>query len=58
MWWNPERLDEDSRHYLCLLIGLFEMLLEVSGAMHFRVLMRLIVKVCGSPPRHSAVHCG
>lgn len=45
MWWNPERLDEDSRHYLCLLIGLFEMLLEVSDATHFRVLMRLIVKV-------------
>lgn len=45
MWWNPEQLDEDSRHYLHLLIGVFEMLLEVSDAMHFRVLMRLIMKV-------------
>ncbi|XP_028625749.1 HEAT repeat-containing protein 1 [Grammomys surdaster] len=45
MWWNPEQLDEDSRHYLRLLIGVFEMLLEVSDAMHFRVLMKLIVKV-------------
>ncbi|XP_055459894.1 HEAT repeat-containing protein 1 [Psammomys obesus] len=44
-WWNPEQLDEDSRHYLHLLIGIFEMLLEVSEAMHFRVLMRLIMKV-------------
>ncbi|XP_036042781.1 HEAT repeat-containing protein 1 [Onychomys torridus] len=44
-WWNPEQLDEDSRHYLHLLIGVFEMLLEVSDAMHFRVLMRLIMKV-------------
>lgn len=48
MWWNPEQLDEDSRHYLHLLIGIFEMLLEVSDAMHFRVLIRLIMKVLGS----------
>ncbi|XP_034365745.1 HEAT repeat-containing protein 1 [Arvicanthis niloticus] len=45
MWWNPEQLDEDSRHYLHLLIGVFEMLLEVSEAMHFRILMKLITKV-------------
>ncbi|XP_059119394.1 HEAT repeat-containing protein 1 [Peromyscus eremicus] len=44
-WWNPEQLDDDSRHYLHLLIGVFEMLLEASDAMHFRVLMRLIMKV-------------
>ncbi|KAL1785256.1 HEAT repeat-containing protein 1 [Sigmodon hispidus] len=44
-WWNPEQLDDDSRHYLHLLIGVFEMLLGVSDAMHFRVLMRLILKV-------------
>ncbi|XP_005071842.1 HEAT repeat-containing protein 1 [Mesocricetus auratus] len=44
-WWNPEQLDDDSRHYLHLLIGVFEMLLNISDAMHSRVLMRLIMKV-------------
>ncbi|XP_008847310.1 HEAT repeat-containing protein 1 [Nannospalax galili] len=44
-WWDPEQMEEDSRHYLFLLIGLFELLLGGSEAMHFRVLMRLIIKV-------------
>lgn len=44
-WWNPEQLDDDSRCYLHLLIGVFELLLEFSDAMHFRVLMSLIMKV-------------
>lgn len=46
-WWNPEQLDDDSRYYLHLLIGVFELLLEFSDAMHFRVLMGLIMKVLG-----------
>ncbi|KFO34254.1 HEAT repeat-containing protein 1 [Fukomys damarensis] len=45
IWWNPEQLEEDSRHYLCLLIGLFEMILERADAVHFRVLMKLLIKV-------------
>lgn len=44
-WWNPEQLEEDSRDYLHLLIGLFEMILEGSDALHFRVLMKLFIKV-------------
>ncbi|KAH0507192.1 HEAT repeat-containing protein 1 [Microtus ochrogaster] len=44
-WWNPEQLDDDSRCYLHLLIGVFELLLEFSDTMHFRVLMSLIMKV-------------
>lgn len=31
-----------------MLIGVFEMLLKVSDAMHFRVLMKLIMKVFGT----------
>uniref|UniRef100_A0A8C5VQD2 HEAT repeat-containing protein 1 n=1 Tax=Microcebus murinus TaxID=30608 RepID=A0A8C5VQD2_MICMU len=45
IWWNPEQLEEDSREYLCLLIGLFEMILSGADAVHFRVLMKLFIKV-------------
>uniref|UniRef100_A0A8C6E6N7 HEAT repeat-containing protein 1 n=1 Tax=Moschus moschiferus TaxID=68415 RepID=A0A8C6E6N7_MOSMO len=44
-WWNPEQLQEDSRDYLRLLIGLFEMVLSGADAVHFRVLMKLFIKV-------------
>uniref|UniRef100_A0A8C3XDM0 HEAT repeat-containing protein 1 n=1 Tax=Catagonus wagneri TaxID=51154 RepID=A0A8C3XDM0_9CETA len=44
-WWNPERLQEDSRDYLRLLLGLFELILGGSDAVHFRVLMKLFIKV-------------
>ncbi|KAJ8794082.1 hypothetical protein J1605_019074 [Eschrichtius robustus] len=44
-WWNPEQLNEDSRDYLCLLIGLFEMVLSGADTVHFRVLMKLFMKV-------------
>uniref|UniRef100_A0A8C0DRX7 HEAT repeat-containing protein 1 n=1 Tax=Balaenoptera musculus TaxID=9771 RepID=A0A8C0DRX7_BALMU len=44
-WWNPEQLNEDSRDYLCLLIGLFEMVLTGADTVHFRVLMKLFMKV-------------
>lgn len=47
-WWNPEKLKEDSRAYLRLLIGLFEMILSGADAIHFRVLMKLFIKVLGS----------
>ncbi|KAL0609241.1 HEAT repeat-containing protein 1 [Plecturocebus cupreus] len=45
IWWNPEQLKEDSRDYLHLLIGLFEMMLRGADAVHFRVLMKLFIKV-------------
>ncbi|XP_040092233.1 HEAT repeat-containing protein 1-like isoform X1 [Oryx dammah] len=44
-WWNPEQLQEDSRDYLGLLIGLFETVLSGADAVHFRVLMKLFIKV-------------
>ncbi|XP_015359837.1 HEAT repeat-containing protein 1 isoform X1 [Marmota marmota marmota] len=44
-WWNPERLDEDGRQYLHLLTGLFEVVLWGADAVHFRVLMKLLMKV-------------
>ncbi|XP_032098162.1 HEAT repeat-containing protein 1 isoform X2 [Sapajus apella] len=45
IWWNPEQLKEDSRDYLHLLMGLFEMMLSGADAVHFRVLMKLFIKV-------------
>lgn len=48
IWWNPEQLEEDSRAYLRLLIGLFEMILSGADAIHFRVMMKLFIKVLGS----------
>ncbi|KAG8516602.1 HEAT repeat-containing protein 1, partial [Galemys pyrenaicus] len=45
IWWNPEQLKEDSRDYLHLLIGLFEMILSGADATHFRVLMKLFIQV-------------
>ncbi|XP_053460282.1 HEAT repeat-containing protein 1 isoform X2 [Nycticebus coucang] len=44
-WWNPEHLQEDSRDYLHLLLGLFEMILGGANAVHFRILMKLFIKV-------------
>ncbi|XP_062938968.1 HEAT repeat-containing protein 1 isoform X2 [Cynocephalus volans] len=44
-WWNPEQLEEDSRDYLRLLIGLFELLLGGVDTVHFKVLMKLFLKV-------------
>ncbi|XP_072827125.1 HEAT repeat-containing protein 1 isoform X1 [Vicugna pacos] len=44
-WWNPERLQEDGRGYLRLLLGLFEVVLGAADAAHFRVLMKLFIKV-------------
>ncbi|MBZ3881669.1 HEAT repeat-containing protein 1 [Sciurus carolinensis] len=44
-WWNPECLEEDGRHYLHLLTGLFEVILGGADAVHFRVLMKLLMKV-------------
>ncbi|KAK2499157.1 hypothetical protein MC885_011626 [Smutsia gigantea] len=45
IWWNPAQLQEDSRSYLQLLIGLFEMVLSGADAVHFRILMKLFIKV-------------
>ncbi|XP_028903501.1 HEAT repeat-containing protein 1 [Ornithorhynchus anatinus] len=43
-WWDPERLSQDGRDYLRILVGLFEVLLGGGGAVHFRLLMRLFLK--------------
>ncbi|CAK6442246.1 unnamed protein product [Pipistrellus nathusii] len=45
VWWNPECLEEDGRDYLCLLLGLFEIILSGADSTHFRVLMKLFMKV-------------
>ncbi|XP_036210450.1 HEAT repeat-containing protein 1 isoform X3 [Myotis myotis] len=45
VWWNPDRLEEDGRDYLRLLIGLFEIILGGADSTHFRVLMKLLMKV-------------
>ncbi|KAK1328037.1 hypothetical protein QTO34_012459 [Cnephaeus nilssonii] len=45
VWWNPDRLEEDGRDYLCLLLGLFEIILSGADSTHFRVLMKLFIKV-------------
>ncbi|XP_016055352.1 PREDICTED: HEAT repeat-containing protein 1 [Miniopterus natalensis] len=45
VWWNPERLEEDGRDYLRLLVGLFEVILSGVETSHFRVLMKLFIKV-------------
>ncbi|XP_044532879.1 HEAT repeat-containing protein 1 [Gracilinanus agilis] len=44
-WWNPEHMKEDSRDYLHLLIQIFEVIIDGADALHFRVLMRLFLKV-------------
>ncbi|KAM5301721.1 HEAT repeat-containing protein 1 isoform 1-T2 [Glossophaga mutica] len=45
VWWNPDQLEADSRDYLRLLIGLFETILRGADSTHFRVLMKLFLKV-------------
>ncbi|XP_070257448.1 HEAT repeat-containing protein 1 isoform X1 [Myotis yumanensis] len=45
VWWNPDRLEEDGRDYLRLLVGLFEIMLSGADSAHFRVLMKLFMKV-------------
>ncbi|NXY21605.1 HEAT1 protein, partial [Atrichornis clamosus] len=48
-WWNPESLNQDSRDYLHLLLGLFDLLVsgasEGSNAAQYRALMNLLLKV-------------
>ncbi|KAL2306281.1 hypothetical protein Nmel_004197 [Mimus melanotis] len=48
-WWNPESLNPDSRDYLHLLLGLFDLLVsgasEGSDALQYRALMNLLFKV-------------
>ncbi|XP_006761371.1 PREDICTED: LOW QUALITY PROTEIN: HEAT repeat-containing protein 1 [Myotis davidii] len=45
VWWNPDHLEEDGRDYLRLLIGLFEIILSGADSTHFRVLMKVFMKV-------------
>ncbi|XP_069708455.1 HEAT repeat-containing protein 1 isoform X2 [Phaenicophaeus curvirostris] len=48
-WWNPESLNQDSKDYLHLLLGLFDLLVcgasEGSDAVQYRALMNLLLKV-------------
>ncbi|NWU93578.1 HEAT1 protein, partial [Upupa epops] len=48
-WWNPESLNENSKHYLHLLLGLFDLLVcgasEGSNAVQYRALMNLFLKI-------------
>ncbi|XP_019382662.1 PREDICTED: HEAT repeat-containing protein 1 isoform X1 [Gavialis gangeticus] len=48
-WWNPENLNEQSRDYLHLLLGLFDLIVckasEGSNSVQFRMLMSLLFKV-------------
>ncbi|NXB80217.1 HEAT1 protein, partial [Donacobius atricapilla] len=48
-WWNPESLRQDTRNYLHLLLGLFDLLVsgasEGSDALQYRALMNLLFKV-------------
>ncbi|XP_074079057.1 HEAT repeat-containing protein 1 isoform X2 [Macrotis lagotis] len=44
-WWNPEHMKEDSRDYLHLLIQIFEIIVASADALHFKILMRLFLKV-------------
>ncbi|NXF98536.1 HEAT1 protein, partial [Eubucco bourcierii] len=48
-WWNPESLNQDSKDYLQLLLGLFDLLVcgasEGSNAAQYRALMNLLLKV-------------
>ncbi|NXP79390.1 HEAT1 protein, partial [Ramphastos sulfuratus] len=48
-WWNPESLNQDSKDYLQLLLGLFDLLVcgasEGSNAAQYRTLMNLLLKV-------------
>ncbi|XP_068011135.1 HEAT repeat-containing protein 1 [Melanerpes formicivorus] len=48
-WWNPESLNQDSKDYLHLLLGLFDLLVcgasEGSNATQYRALMNLLLKV-------------
>uniref|UniRef100_A0A8C3FEI2 HEAT repeat-containing protein 1 n=1 Tax=Chrysemys picta bellii TaxID=8478 RepID=A0A8C3FEI2_CHRPI len=48
-WWNPESLNENSREYLHLLLGLFDILVsgasEGADALQFRALLSLLFKV-------------
>ncbi|XP_054251162.1 HEAT repeat-containing protein 1 [Indicator indicator] len=48
-WWNPESLNQDSKDYLHLLLGLFDLLVcgasEGSNSTQYRALMNLLLKV-------------
>uniref|UniRef100_A0A8C3TAF6 HEAT repeat-containing protein 1 n=1 Tax=Chelydra serpentina TaxID=8475 RepID=A0A8C3TAF6_CHESE len=48
-WWNPESLNEKSREYLHLLLGLFDIIVsrasEGADALQFRALLSLLFKV-------------
>ncbi|XP_069464033.1 HEAT repeat-containing protein 1 isoform X2 [Ambystoma mexicanum] len=55
VWWNPERMDEASRDFVRLLLGLFNVTIsgagEGSNAVSYRALMSFLFKVHLEEPR-------
>ncbi|KAG8123551.1 hypothetical protein E2320_019037 [Naja naja] len=56
VWWNPETLNADSKDYLHLLLGLFDIVVHGASegfcAGHFRAMMRLLFEVHLKGPEH------
>ncbi|XP_007435093.1 HEAT repeat-containing protein 1 isoform X1 [Python bivittatus] len=56
VWWNPETLNANSKDYLHLLLGLFDIVVcgasEGLYAGHFRAMMRLLFEVHLKGPEH------
>ncbi|ETE69404.1 HEAT repeat-containing protein 1, partial [Ophiophagus hannah] len=56
VWWNPETLNADSKDYLHLLLGLFDIVVRGASegfcAGHFRAMMRLLFEVHLKGPEH------
>ncbi|XP_032071186.1 HEAT repeat-containing protein 1 [Thamnophis elegans] len=56
VWWNPEILNADSKDYLHLLLGLFDIVVRGASegfcAGHFRAMMRLLFEVHLKGPEH------
>uniref|UniRef100_A0A670XZV7 HEAT repeat-containing protein 1 n=1 Tax=Pseudonaja textilis TaxID=8673 RepID=A0A670XZV7_PSETE len=56
VWWNPETLNADSKDYMHLLLGLFDIIVRGASegfcAGHFRAMMRLLFEVHLKGPEH------
>ncbi|KAL7987540.1 hypothetical protein Chor_006459 [Crotalus horridus] len=56
VWWNPETLNSNSKDYLHLLLGLFDVVIRGASegfyAGHFRAMMRLLFEAHLKGPEH------
>ncbi|XP_015678298.1 HEAT repeat-containing protein 1 [Protobothrops mucrosquamatus] len=56
VWWNPETLNSNSKDYLHLLLGLFDIVIRGASegfyAGHFRAMMRLLFEAHLKGPEH------